>query len=115
MEGTSATKALAHSIRLTRKKSLRLFKVDLHFWWFYLLQALCLVVCYADALLPKLNISLPFSEDGSFFLFYVLGTVGQGVLLWLCQGRRLTTYAFAYQAFDETPELPLPTTITQDM
>ncbi len=115
LEGNSATKALAHSIRLTRKKSLRLFKVDLHFWWFYLLQALCLVVCYADILLTKLGVSLPLSEDGSFFLFYVLGTVGQGVLLWLCQGRRLTTYALTYQAFDETPELSLPTAIVQDI
>lgn len=102
MEGSGAAKAMVHSLKITRKNTLQLVKLDLHFWWFYLLQLLTLAVSYADAIASMLGISLPVSADVGFFLFYVLGMLLQGLLLWQYQGTLSATYCLAYDAFQQT-------------
>ena len=104
MEGSGTVASMVHSIRITKGSVLQIVKLDLSFWWFYLLQALTVAVCYCDQILPALGISLPFSEDVSFFLFYVLGIVAQCVLLWQYQANVSTTYCLAYRALDPQPE-----------
>lgn len=98
MEGERAGRSLRESLRMTRKRTGQLLKLDLHFWWFYLLQALCLAVSYGDSILAFFGIKLPVSPDGSFFFFYVLGAALQALLLWQYQSRVLTTYCLAYDA-----------------
>ena len=97
MDGTGAISSVAKSMHMTRGYSLQLLKLDLHFWWFYVLQILTVVLCYGDMLLPLAGIALPFSEDVAFFLFYVLGILLQGLLLWQFQATVSGTYAQAYQ------------------
>lgn len=99
MDGERTGAAMLQSLHLTKKRSLQLVKLDLHFWWYYLLQVLCLVLSWADTLLPLLGIGLPVSAELAFFLFYILGAVCQGLLLWQCQAKVLTTYCLAYNAF----------------
>ena len=99
MDGERAGAAMLQSLRLTKKNAWQLVKLDLHFWWYYLLMGLCVVISFGDALLPFLGISLPFSEDVGYFLFYLAGALCQGVLLWQCQAKVLTTYCLAYEAF----------------
>ena len=102
MDGLSAGKALLKSFAITRKNCLQLLKLDLSFWWYYLLLALCLLISYGDTLLPALGISLPLSATASSLVFYFLGLACQCILLWQCEAHRLTAYSLAYRTLDGT-------------
>ncbi len=93
---TGALKALGASHRMMRYNRFALFRLDLSFWWFYGLQILSAVLCYGDVLLTALGISLPISEDISFFLFFGLHLALQLLLLWQAGSYVQTTYATAY-------------------
>ena len=99
MDGEKAGAAMLQSLHLTKKNSLQLVKLDLHFWWYYLLMGLCVVISFGDTLLPLLGISLPISQELGYFLFYLAGALCQGVLLWQCQAKVMTTYCLGYEAF----------------
>ena len=103
MEDNRALASLLQSVRITRHSLWQLVKLDLSFWWFYLLQGLSVALCYGDTLLKAVGISLPMSADGSYFLFYVLGVVCQGILLWLFQAKVSATYGVAYQTLCAAP------------
>lgn len=109
MEGDGGIKAVVKSFQLTRGNCLQVLKLDLHFWWFYLLQGLSLVLCYGDALLTTFGITLPLGPDGNFFLFYILGIAMQTVLFWQFNAPRLTTYCLAFETFCAPEPTPLPT------
>lgn len=109
MEGSGGVKAIARSFRMTRGSCLQLLKLDLHFWWFYLLQGLSVAVSYGDGLLSAMGVTLPFGPDGSFFLFYVLGIVMQTLLFWQYNGERLTAYCLAFDALQAPTPAQLPT------
>ena len=100
MEGHGTVRSMVHSVRITKGSVLQLIKLDLSFWWFYLLQALTVALCYGDQILPALGITLPLSADLGFFLFYVLGIVTQLLLLWQCQARVSTAYCLAYRMLE---------------
>lgn len=99
MSGLSCGKAMLKSIAVTRGSCLQILKLDLSFWWYYLLLALSILTSYGDALLPALGISLPLSATASSLVFYSLGLVCQCVLLWQCEAHRLSTYCLAYHNF----------------
>ena len=108
MDGNRAMVSLLQSFRITRKHSLEMFRIDLHFLWFYILQILTVVLCYGDAILPALGVNLPMSEDVSYVVFYVVGIVLQGILLWCYQAQVSATYALAYERLTteaQTPDL----------
>ena len=98
MDGARPLPSLLQSFFITRKQIGGIVKLDLHFWWYYLLQMLCLALCLGDSILAMLGIYLPVSSQTAFFLFYAAGLLGQGVLLWQTQAQVLTTYALAYDA-----------------
>lgn len=104
MEGGSTVQSIVHSVRITKGNVLKMIRLDLSFWWFYLLQALTVVLCYGDQILPALGIVLPFADEVSFFLFYVLGIVAQCILLWQYQANLSTAYCLAYRALSPQPE-----------
>ena len=89
--------ALRASAVLLRRNCLDLFKLDLSFWWYYLIDTALIAVCYADVLLPMLGITLPFSSTTGFFLFYVLYFIGQLVFYAFARNRVEATYAAAYE------------------
>lgn len=97
MDGGRAGASLVESFRITKKKALQIFKIDLHFWWFYLLQALSVALCYGDSILAALGVALPMSEEAAYVLFYAVGILCQGLLLWYYQARVSVTYALAYE------------------
>ena len=106
LEGEGGIRAMAQSLRMTKGGCLQICKLDLHFWWFYLLQILALALCYGDSILALLGVSLPMGQNVSFFVFYSAGMLLEGILFWQCQGHRLTTYALAYDAFQDPTILP---------
>lgn len=91
-----ALRALLTSVRLTRKQSFAIFKLDLRFWWFYLAQLLIAALGYGDMLLPMLGVNLGMGADAAMFLFYIAGLVCEfGLYVWL-KNQVSATYALAY-------------------
>ena len=97
MDGMSAGNALLKSLAISYKQVWQLLKLDLSFWWFYLLQMLTVVLCYGTEILAYVGIVLPLPGIVSTSMFYLLGILCQCGLLWQCEAHRVTTYALAYQ------------------
>ena len=53
------------SAALLRRRFWKLLRLDLHFWWYYGLKALCIVLCYTDLLLELWGISLPVGAEAA--------------------------------------------------
>ncbi len=89
--------ALRLSLFIMRKKCMQLFKVDLHFWWFYVLEALTVVLCYGHMLLSLVGVSLPGDGAVMSFVFYAVGILAQlGLYLWK-KDELAATYACVYE------------------
>lgn len=99
--------ALRKSRQLMKGNCISLLRLDLTFWWFYMLEVLLMVVCYADVFLPMLGIQLPFSSTVAFFLFYVLNLVGQVALYWWKRNSVMATYAVVYEVLDQAAPPPV--------
>ena len=84
------------SIRLMRGNCLRLFRLDLHFWWFYLAQVLVLLLAYGGEILTAIGVVLPMSATGVFFLFYALSLGAELVLFYFWRNQVEVTYAQFY-------------------
>ena len=97
MDEGRARAALLTSLRITKGRCLQVLKIDLRFWWFYLLQALSVALCYGDSILPALGIALPMSAEAAYITFMALGVICQGLLLWYYQAKVSVTYALAYE------------------
>ena len=88
--------AFAQSMRMTRKNCLAIFKLDLHFWWYYLLQALTASLLYGDVLLPMLGVELNLQADAVMYLFYGLALVCEfGLFVWK-KNQVTATYVLLY-------------------
>ena len=71
------------SFRLMKKNCLKLFLLDLRFWWFYALEVLVQVLCYGDVLLPLVGVTLDMNGVLASFLFYALALGCQvGLYVW---------------------------------
>lgn len=93
-----ALAALGRSTVMMRGKRLDLLKLDVSFWWFYVLDGLTVALCYGDVLLDMMGVQLPISADGAYFLFYVLYLAAQlGLYVW-ARNRVECTYAAGYDA-----------------
>ena len=86
------------SIKLMKGHKWQMFKLDLSFWWYYLAEALLMLVLYLDLLLPMLGVALPFNETVAFFLALILyGALELGFHYWK-KAEVDVTYAGAYEA-----------------
>ena len=100
----SALALLRESRTMMRGNKLSLFKLDLSFWWFFLLEGLITVVAYLDMILPAAGISLPWSDTVSYYGFYILSLIGQVLLSWAYLNRVTIARAVFYDAI--RPETP---------
>lgn len=91
-----ALRALRESRSMMRRNRFALFRLDLDLWWFYVLQALIMILCYGDMLLPLVGIALPWSETASYFIFLSLSLLLQFVVYYCFMNRVAVTYATAY-------------------
>lgn len=96
--GTGALAAIRESRKMTRRKRLKLLRLDLGLWWYYAALLGAMAVCYGDQILAALGVKLPWSEDVSFFLFYGLYLAAQFAVYYFLRGRVEVTYALAYDA-----------------
>ena len=99
-----AIHALRSSRKMMRGACLQLLKLDLSFWWFYLLEVLVAAVAYTDVFLPALGINLPLHDDVQYFLFYFLSLACQFGIYWLYKNYVSVTYTKAYTVLLPQPE-----------
>ena len=73
-----------------------LFKLDLSFLWFFVLEVLAAVLAYGDYLLPLFGVQLPMPAEVSYFVFLLLSLACQaGLFIW-ARNRVDVTYAKFY-------------------
>ena len=99
-----ALAALGQSRMMMQGNRMRLFRLDLDFWWFYALEILITLVCYGDLLLPMLGVSFPWSATVSYFLFYLLSLVLQVTVYYFFMNRVHVTYAAFYETIRPRPQ-----------
>lgn len=99
--------ALHMSQRMLFRKRLELFKLDLHFWWYYVLEYLASLILFGDVLLLSLGISLPLSPTALSYVVFVLYALCTLALHWFAKDHLETTYAKAYDALlQDLPPMP---------
>ena len=88
-------RAALRSIKLLRKNMGVMLRLDLSFWWYYLAQALLLLLGYGDVLLLKLSTR----ADASllFYGFFALQIVAKLLVAGALQAKVGVTYAAFYE------------------
>lgn len=94
----SAPASFFASARLMKGHKWQMLKLDLHYWWYYLLETLLMCVLYLDLILPALGIALPVNANAAFVITIALyGVLELGLHYWKKPQVDLT-YALAYDA-----------------
>ena len=91
-----ALKALRTSKRLMQGNWKAMFRIDLTFWWFYLLDLLVSILCYGDVILDALGMEMTTDAFGTYLLFFCLYVWAQMALYWWKRNEVAVTYAHAY-------------------
>ena len=93
-----ALMALRESKKMMRGNRMKLLKLDISIWWYYLASAAATVIGYGDMLLPMLGVELPMSETVGFFIFCGLYLLANFGILYFLRNRAEVCYALAYDA-----------------
>ena len=99
-----AAAILKESRTMMKGNKLNLFKLDLSFWWFFLLEGLITTTAYLDSILPLAGITFPWSNTVSYYGFYIISLIGQILLSWAYLNRISVSRACFYEAI--RPETP---------
>lgn len=91
-----ALAALVNSHKLIKGNWKALLRVDLSFWWFYLLEILLTALCFGDVVLGFMGVEMTTDAFGSYILFFGLYLCGQMLLYWWKRNEVSVTYAHAY-------------------
>lgn len=81
---------------------LQLVKLDLSFWWYYLLMGVALVISYADLLLPQLGVKA--DPDTAYWICMLVSIALQGAVGYFALPKLHTAYALFYDALAPTPQ-----------
>ena len=102
--GMGALAALRESRKMMRGNCLKLLKLDLSYWWFYLILAVIAAIGNLDLWLPLFGVTLPLNGDFAYFLFYGIYLALQIVAYCFLRNRIEVSYALVYDAIK--PEEP---------
>lgn len=91
-----AFRAILTSIREMRGNVWALVKLDISFWWYYLLRVLFVLVGSLDLILSAMGVTLPMSSGAAYFLCYAVAVVLQILLCWKAGAYLQISYALAY-------------------
>lgn len=98
-----AVQALRSSNHLTQGHKWQLFKLDLSFWWYYLLILVCTLFAELPVVLSLLGVSLPVSSTLFRILSYLIYAGCSLAVTWWAGAYVQTTYACAYQQLLSPP------------
>lgn len=109
-----ALAAMRESTFISFRRRMAMFKFDLTFWWYYLLQLLISAVAYGDVLLKAMGISLPISDTALYWVLFGLYAILTLLFAWKYSAFYQTAYARYYQLLRENPlHPPIPNTPPQ--
>lgn len=98
-QDSGGLRAMFHSQIMMFRRRWELAKLDLGFWWYYLLLVLGMVLCYGDLILSLLNVSLPVSDTVAYWIFLALGLAVQLAVKVLAGPKVAVAYAHCYDRF----------------
>ena len=96
--GQGAMFAIRESRKMMKGSCIRLFKLDVSLWWWFAISFGATLLAYGDSLLPMLGISLPFSPDVAYLLFYFLYLIVQFIACYFLRNHVEVVYAQVYNA-----------------
>lgn len=102
--GKGALYALRESKKMMRGNCRKLLKLDLSYWWYFLLLLAISSVGNMDLYLDSFGVKLPMSADAAYFLFYIAYLALQLAAYYFLRNRIEVTYALAYDSIK--PEEP---------
>lgn len=91
-----ALAALRSSRMAMRGNWKAMFRIDLSFWWFYLLDLLVTILCYGDVILDAAGFEMTTNAFGHYLVFFSLYVWAQMALYWWKRNEVAVTYAHAY-------------------
>lgn len=103
-----AARAVRGSFRVTKKHCFALFRLDLRFWWYYLAQALIVLVTMIVPLLTLANVDLGGQEVLLTFITALVASACEYLLYTWRMNTVYAVYALAYvqMAMDMQPNNP---------
>lgn len=99
--------AMFLSRAMMRGRRMKLFKLDLSFWWFYTLELLLAAVSMGDMILMAAGVVLPVPDGAAYWGCQLLAAAGQLGLYYLAKPKLEVAYALCYESFS-VPEEPKP-------
>ncbi len=107
-----AMRALMYSAKHMKGNYLAMLRLDLHFWWYHGLSLLAAGLAYGDTIARTLGLSLPWSEDAGYYIFFLLYACATLLLHAWRRNEVKLTYVNAYHLLDDPPaEPPRPTKV----
>ena len=91
-----ALSALRISRELMKGNWKGMLRIDLHFWWFYLLEILVTALCFGDSALQAFGLEMTADAFTHYLLFFCLYIWAQMSLYWWKRNEVCVTYAHAY-------------------
>lgn len=95
------------ALRTSRQKMkgnmMSLFKLDLSFWWYYLLRGLCMALAYVSLLPSLLGLQLSLSPTALYFISVLIYLGTDFALNYFLMNRVEITYALFYDMLNPQP------------
>lgn len=101
---SGARYALRASTEIMQGNCLKLFMLDLSFWWYDVLLILAAVIGSGDQILSVLGIDLPFGSDTAYYVFFGVYLALEFVIFYFLRNKVELTYIHTYDALVEKPK-----------
>ena len=96
--GIGALAALRESRKMMRGNCLRLVKLDISLWPYYIGCVFASLLCYGDVLLPMMGVRFPWSDTVSYYLFFALYLAVQFAVYYFLKNQAEAAYSIAYDS-----------------
>ena len=96
--GIGALAALRESRKMMRGNCLRLVKLDISLWPYYIGCVFASLLCYGDVLLPMMGARFPWSDTVSYYLFFALYLAVQFAVYYFLKNQAEVAYSIAYDS-----------------
>ena len=93
-----ALAALRESRKMMRGNCLRLAKLDISLWPYYIGCVFASLLCYGDVLLPMMGVRFPWSDTVSYYLFFALYLAVQFAVYYFLKNQAEVAYSIAYDS-----------------
>lgn len=96
--GIGALAALRESRKMMKGNCLKLVKLDMSLWQYYIGCVFASLLCYGDVLLPMMGVRFPWSDTVSYYLFFALYLAVQFAVYYFLKNQAEVAYSIAYDS-----------------